>query len=540
MKRLSGSLTGLLLLVMSLDAAASAGLVDAVKKTDKAAVRALIAQKVDVNTPEADGTTALHWAARMEDAETAELLIRAGANVKAANRYGVAPLSVASINGNAAIIEMLLKAGADANTVIADGETALMTAARSGNVAAVKLLLAHGANVNAVEVHGQTALMWAAAEGNTEVVSALVAAGADMKVHSAAGFTAFMFAVRAGKIPTVRTMLDAGANVNEVLVFGNPLRQRRFQNNKRLVEGPSALVLATGNAHFDLAALLLDRGADPNLSAGGRTALHEITWVRRPGFGENMPAPPGSGHMDSLELVRKLVAHGADLNARMTKNPDLGMNISETNLTRTGATAFMMAARAADVELMRLLVELGADPSIPNKDNTTPLMAAAGVGNRLPGEDPGTESEVLEALKFLLDLGADVNAVDNNGESALHGAAYRFLPSAVHFLAEHGARVEMWGLQKNRKGQTPLNIAQGVMRGTGGCLLLSPATEAAIREVLGPAGATLGLGDHPLGGFTAPAQPRPQAGAVEQEEEDQDEEQPKARPPQPQPGRPPR
>jgi ankyrin repeat protein len=520
MKCLSGSVIATLLLGVVLNAtAAPIGLIDAIKKSDTAAVRALLAQKVNVNAAEIDGTTPLHWAAHFENVDAAGQLVRAGADVNVQNRYGSTPLSEACISGNAAMIELLLNAGANANAALPEGETPLMTASRSGNPLAVKLLLAHGADVNAVDaVRGQTALMWAAAEGNTDVVSVLLAGGVDMKKQTAAGFTAFLFAVRNGQMGPVRVMLDAGADVNEILTLANPLTQRRFQNNTRRVEGPTALTLATGNGHFELAAYLLDRGANPNLAAGGRTPLHEITWVRKPGYGENMPAPSGSGNMDSLQLVRKLVAHGADVNARMTKNPILGFNIAETNLPRTGATPFLMAARTADLELMQLLLELGADPTLTNNNKTTPLMAAAGVGNRLPGEDPGSDTEVIEAMKFLIDHGGDVNAVDDNGETAAHGAAYRFFPSAVRFLAEHGVKPETWSNQKNKKGQTPLNIAQGVNRGTGGCLLLSPETEAAIREVLTAAG-------------IKPPEQNVQPGAGEEDEDDQPKRPPRPRVP---------
>ena len=264
-KRLTGFLFIVFLFELALNGAVRASLVDAIKKSDAAAVRTLIAQNANVNAAEVDGTTPLHWAAHLENIDAANQLLRAGANVNAQNRYGVTPLSEACINGNAAMIELLLNADANPNSVLPEGETALMTASRSGNAVTVKLLLTHGADVNAVDsVRGQTALMWAAAEGNTEAVSALIADGADMKKQTAAGFTAFLFAVRNGKIGPVRVMLDAGADVNEILTLANPLTQRRFQNNTRKVEGPTALTLATGNGHFELAAYLLDRGANPH------------------------------------------------------------------------------------------------------------------------------------------------------------------------------------------------------------------------------------------------------------------------------------
>src|SRR6185295_13658898 len=227
----------------------------------------------------------------------------------------------------------------------------------------------------------------------------------------------------------VKALLERGAALNESLQTRRgggrggaaatgaaaPAQQAQPDNT------PNAFLLAAENAHYELAAFLLDAGADPNAAPQEFTALHQVSWVRKVGIGDNNPAPPGSGNMSSLEFVRKLVARGANLNARVTRKPSMGT----TNLNSIGATAFMLAARTADVPLMRLLVELGADPLLANDDGTTPLMVAAGVGTSSPGEDPGSEPEVLEAVKLVLQLGADVNAVDKNGETAMHGAAYK-------------------------------------------------------------------------------------------------------------------
>jgi ankyrin repeat protein len=346
-----------------------------------------------------------------------------------------------------------------------------MTAARTGKVEAVKVLLAHGANANAKEsARGQTALMWAAAEGHADAIRLLVERGADVQTRSNGGFTALLFAAREGRIGAAKALLQAGASVNESLT-----RRGGTENT------PNAFLLAAANAHYELAALLLDAGADPNAAPQGWTALHQITWVRKVGVGDNGPAPKGSGNMSSLEFVRKLVAKGANLNARATRKPSMGTTI----LNAIGATPFLLAARTKDVELMRLLAELGADPLLTNEDGTTPLMVAAGIGTSSPLEDPGTEPEVLEAVKLALKLGGDVNAVDKKGETAMHGAAYKHVPSVVRFLAENGAKVEVWNRQNDR-GWTPLKIVEGIpiaMNVAG-----HEATRQVIRELLQSAG----------------------------------------------------
>jgi uncharacterized protein len=471
----------MLLSTVDARAAAPAALVaDAAEKLDRATLRALLRQKADVNAPQADGMTALHWAAYQDDLEMVTLLVRAGANVKAPNRYGVTPLSLACTNGNSEIVERLLKAGADPNTTLPGGETALMTAARVGSVASVKALLARGADVHAVdERRGQTALMWAAAEGHANVVELLIELGADVRTRLASGFTPLLFAVREGHTDVVRILLKAGADVNETVPVEG---RRRGYGGRAPAAGATPLLLAVTNAHFELAAYLLDAGADPNAALPGYTVLHAVPSVRNPGVGDNDPPPAGSGSMTSLELVKKLVAHGADLNARMTRRP----NLSNTRLNEIGATPFMMAALTADAELMRTLAALGADPLIPNTDSSTPLMAAAGLATRSPGEDAGTEREVLEAIQVALDLGADINAVDNNGETAMHAAAYKNLPGVVKFLAARGARIDVWN-RPDRFGWTPLAIAVGYRFGN---FKPSPETEASVREVMIAAGVT--------------------------------------------------
>lgn len=428
-----------------------------------------------------DGTTPLHEAAYVDDVAAMTRLVAAGADVKAANRYGVTPLWLASLNGSAAAIELLLKAGADANTVLPAGETVLMTAARTGTVDAVNVLLRRGAHVNGKEGwRGQTALMWAAAEGHARVVEALVTAGADVHARSNGGFTALHFAAREGQIAAAKALVAAGANLNDSIPSTTPIDEPvpEETNPAPAETGLNVFLLAAANAHFELAAWLLDRGADPNAAPRGWTALHQISWVRTMGIaGSNDPAPQGSGSMSSLDFVRTLVAKGADLNARATKRPPMGLS----TLNAVGATPFLLAARTADFELMRLLAELGADPRLPNEDNTTPLLVAAGVGTQNPGEDPGTEAEVLEAVKVALELGNDLHAVDANGETVMHGAAYKHAPSTVRYLAERGARIDLWN-RPNKRGWTPLRIAEGVQRGMN--IISSVPTAVAIREVM--------------------------------------------------------
>ena len=467
-------------------AAADAGLIGAIRDRDGAGVRAAIERGADVMAADPDGTTPLHWAAHGDDAGIVGQLLAAGADPVAANRYGVRPISLACTNGNAAIVELLLDAGVDPDTAVAEGETALMTAARTGALDVVRLLLDRGANVNAAETwRGQTALMWAAAEGHAQVIPTMLSHGADVAARSAKGWTPLLFGVREGRIGVVQTLLEAGAGVEESLPVTEETR-RGGTSAERAATGLNAFLLAAANAHYELAALLVDRGADVNVASRGWTALHQVSWVRKAGIaGSNNPPPPGSGDMTSLEFVRKLVAAGADVNARVTRRPPAGI----TRLNFLGGTPFLLAARTGDADLMRLLADLGADPLLPNEDNTTPIMVAAGVGTSSPGEDPGTEPEVLEAVQVALELGGDLNDVDDNGETVMHGAAYKHLPGVVTFLAKAGADIDVWS-QPNSRGWTPLEIVAGVHRGMN--IQSSPVTAAAVRAAMDAAGVPAG------------------------------------------------
>ena len=468
--------------------AADPGLIEAIKAVDDAGVRAALARGADISATDPDGTTPLHWAVHANDATIVGLLIEAGADADAANRYGVRPLSLACTNGNAAIAELLLAAGADPDTALAEGETALMTAARTGTLDVVRLLLEHGADVNAAESwRGQTALMWTAAEGHEQLIPTMLSYGADVSARSTKGWTPLLFAVREGRIDVVQTLLEAGVDVEESLPVAQETR-RGGTSAERSATGLDAFLLAAANAHYELAALLVDRGADVNVASRGWTALHQVSWVRKAGIaGSNNPSPKGSGNMTSLDFVRKIVAAGADVNARVATRPPAGI----TRLNFLGGTPFLLAARTGDADLMRVLAELGADPLLPNEDNTTPIMVAAGVGTSSPGEDPGTEPEVLEAVKVALDLGGNLNEVDDNGETVLHGAAYKHLPSVVTFLAAAGADIDVWN-QPNSKGWTPLEIVEGVHIGMN--VQSNPATATAVRAAMEAAGVTARVG----------------------------------------------
>jgi ankyrin repeat protein len=463
-------------------AAPSDDLLKAAKAGEATAVKAALAKGASARATDVDGSTALHWAAYRGDLDVATALLRAGADPKAVNRYGIQPLSLACVAGPAGLITALLEAGADANTTQPDGETVLMTAARSGLVDSVNALLASGANVNATEPwRGQTALMWAAAEGHADVVRALAAARANIGARTKTGFSALLFAVREGRIEATRALLDSGATVSESVSVNSEETAGGVQRTDTAAAGLNALLLASGNAHFELAAFLLDRGADPNSAPRGFSALHQVSWIRKMGeAGSNDPPPEGSGRMTGLEFVRKLVAAGANVNARVTVRR---LPLGASGLDFTGATPFLLAARTADVDLMKLLVDLGADPLATTDLGTTALMVAAGVGAALPGEEPGTEAEAIEAVKLAAKLGGDVNALDDNGRTAMHGAAYKHLPRMVRLLADMGARPDVWN-HKDRDGHSPLEIAAGIQRGMN--FVFSADTEAALRSALSP------------------------------------------------------
>ena len=392
------------------------------------------------------GDTALHQAAHSGDVLSLRRELDQGVDPDTTNRFGVTPLALACRGGHVAVVQLLLESGADPNHASPTGETPLMVAARTGVIDSVASLLDHGADPLARENWmGQTALMWAAAERHVDVIAPLVEAGAEVDSRTDSGFTSLMFATRLGHIETVDALLDAGADIRQTLP-----------------DGTSPLVVAVINAHYDLAVRLLERGADPNASEQGWTALHQLVWTRRPNTNKNQhnPSPRQSGRVTDLELVKALVAHGADVNARQTKEPQDGYR---NMLNRIDATPFLLAAKVVDLDLMELLLDLGADPMLTNEDGTTALLVAAGIAV-WPNESAGSKEEAFEAVKLMIELGDSVTTVDDNGDTALHGSVMRGSKELTSFLIEQGVELN----HVNERGWTPLTIAQGVFYGNLG------------------------------------------------------------------------
>ena len=439
-------------------------IVAAAKADQRETVAQLIERGENVNAAEADGTTALHWAARAADAPLVERLLAAGAAASAANRYGVTPLQLAAENGDASTVRALLAAGADPNAVLPEGETVLMTAARTGAPEALRLLLDAGADIHARERwYGETALIWATAEDHAAAVTLLLARGADVDERSApqhfdkrrAGqsilslgeWTPLMYAAREDARSAAAALITAHAGLDLV----DP-------------DGATALVIAILNANYELAKQLLDAGADPNVvdNDAGMGALYAAVDMHRLAIGHGRPNPRPSGTFGAEDVVRLLLAHGANPNARLKKPIMQRQHTFGDGSLGEGATPLMRAAKSGDVALMRELLDAGADPRLEMPNGSTALVYAVGLGWRngsalAPSYDQGSEDDAIEAIRLLRGLGLDLNAANHDGDTPLHAAvAGRHSEKIVRYLLAEGADPSV----ANAKGQTPLAVAE--------------------------------------------------------------------------------
>ncbi len=434
--------------------ASHVSLVTAAKEGDRAAVQSLLngRAKKDVAGPE--GTAALVWAATRNDLAMADLLLRAGANVKTANEFGATALYAAAAHVDPAMTEKLLAAGADPNTALMSGETPLMEAARRGNLADVRALLSSHANPNARELNGgQTALMWALSERQSAVVEELIKQGADVRTGSKTGFTPLMFAAQQGDEDSTRILLRAGAKPN--------VAQPKT--------GLTPLMIASAMGRTNAVDLLLDNGADPNLAdANGYTSLHRV--VRDSDYGIDLNSKDAV-----LTVVKSLLKHGANPNARLSqdrekaaeeiKNGNVAIEGKRTAVTVTeiilqGATPLFLAAEVNNLDVIKALVDAGADPLVANERGTTPLIMAAGAGTDVQRErEPEERATAVETAKFLVARGADVNAAGQYGWTALHAATYQGMNDLIEYLVSKGANID----QKDEFGQTPLSISLSVL-----------------------------------------------------------------------------
>ncbi|MET0292218.1 MAG: ankyrin repeat domain-containing protein [Steroidobacteraceae bacterium] len=453
----------MLLLASGFGTAANAGqgpaLVAAIQANDLDQARQWLKEP---NVAEADGTTALHWAADNANLKAVRLLLKAGADVNASNRYGVTPLSLAVTSGDAAVVKALLDAGADVNKALVEGETVLMTAARTGNAKVVRALIARGADLEAREsFYGETALITAVSENHAETVAALLDAGAGVNVRSKptefvrerfglsilpkGNWTALMYASRDGSFEAAKVLVEHGADLN----LTDP-------------DGTTALVFAIINYHYDLAAMLVQHGADPNVAdTTGMNALFAAVDMKTLPWTFGRPEQKGSSKVSAAELIDLLLDRGANPNARLTKPLLMRAHTDGDPAVGPGATAYMRAAKAGDVQTMKRLVERGADPNATMNNGDTALMLAAGLGWRdgnmaVPSRDVGTEEEAMAAIQFCLDRGADINAAGGKKNTALHVASTgRGSMKIVEFLHQHGASLDAL----NEAGQTPRDAA---------------------------------------------------------------------------------
>jgi uncharacterized protein len=454
--------------------AASSDVADAVQARNIDALRGILQKKADVNAPQLDGSTALHWAAHWNNLDAADLLIRAGAKVDAPNRDGATPLFLAALNGSSAMIDKLLNAGADVNgPVLPHGETALMLASRSGNKDAVQLLLDRGAQVHRREsLRGTTALMWAAEQGHSDIIRLLVQRGAEVNSPSEVirparrrglgfanpnapgeapakgGLTALLFAVREGALDSVKALVTAGAQVNQISV-----------------DGSSPLLVAVQNGFYDIGRFLIEHDADVNLAnSKGWTPLYLAVKNRD----QETTAIPGPSTEGVLEFIQFTLEHKADPNLRIKADTEIHQGMTAAWLKEAGATPLLRAAICGDLTVVKMLLDHGADPLIPTFDHTTPLMVASGVGWADGLLREYSEDETLEVVKLLLLRGSDINLANDHGITALHGAGYKGANKVIQFLVDRGANLasldkgEDFGFGKSSVRMTPLNWAEGV------------------------------------------------------------------------------
>ena len=473
MRLAAWSLMSLLAMGGRLAANGDLPLTQAVKAGDLRKVRSLLDQKMDVNARSTDGSTALLWAVHGNHEVAADLLILAGADANISNDYRMTPLSLACTNANAGMVARLLKAGANPDTRIATGEPPIMTCAATGNAHAVRALLAHGANVNAAEPqNNQTALMWAASERHPEIIRVLMEAGADLRARSRHGFTALHFAAREGDLESTRLLFAAGIDVNIISEPDATLKGRGPAFDAMRSGGSTPLLVAVVRSNIPLALFLLEQGANPNIDAAGFTPLHwaAATWegdLSNAMFGFSDPMSGIPDRQAKIDLVKALLARGANPNARVARRlPGFAGGYAEP----IGATPLFLASSVADVEIMQLLLDAGADPAHQTEGKTSALMAAAGVNRKL-SESPVTEEQSIEAVKLLLKLGADARHTSANGENALFGPAYRGWNKLVQLLADNGANVNA----VSKAGITPWLAASGLGDRFGG-VLYNPAT----------------------------------------------------------------
>ncbi|HEX3837306.1 MAG TPA: ankyrin repeat domain-containing protein [Steroidobacteraceae bacterium] len=470
---------GLALLAVAGPAMAAAGdssLVDLADAGQTQPALALIDHGADVNAASEDGSTALLWAAHRDDRALVERLLKAHADVKAANHYGATPMSEAAAYGDPAVIELLLRAGADPDSANADGQTALMVVAHTSNVKAAELLLRHGAHVDATErLRGQTALHFAAAEGQPDMVQELLRHRADANARSKVeedlrqvsaepriqwrapgGLTPLLYAARQGCMECVQALIKAKADPN----LSDP-------------DGISPLLIATENFHFDVAVYLMKVGADPNhWDWWGRTPLYAAVDLNTLPYGGRSDRP-SLDVTTSLKMIELLLDAGVNPNAQLKLFPpfrQIGSDRGADLLLTVGTTPLLRAAKAGDVGAMKLLLAHGAKADLANALGVTPLMAAAGLGsNEIDTRGKYvTEKEAIVAIDLLVKAGADVNVIDNRGQSALYGAAYWGWNDAIKDLVAHGADMRIKDAQSHTAVDMAMGLAQGHGRGGSG------------------------------------------------------------------------